>query len=60
MHVGKRIIDTECQIPQPPIGRRPLGKWKMQSRFWSGHGTIPRGHEFAGVAYGPNLTAGSR
>jgi hypothetical protein len=32
----------------------------MQSRFWSGHGTIPRGHEFAGVAYGPNLTAGSR
>lgn len=60
MHVGKRIDVTECQIPQPPIGRGPLGKWKMQTRFWSGHGTIPRGLEFAGGAHDPDLTGGFR
>jgi len=60
MHVGKRVILTECLFPQPPIGRRPLGKWKMQSRFWSGHGAIPCGHESADGCHDSNLTPGFR
>src|SRR6476659_7039795 len=35
--IAKRIVILRGGIPHSFIDSRPLGEWKVQSRFWSAH-----------------------